>query len=554
MHLPDPVAPIAPENEMRPLAELLETLARIDGWGPRAWREVLGAWRMPSCDLGIEEREGPPCEEGGEVVCTIRWNAPRWIGSTSLSHRAAADWLLRRARSELIPDLGLDAWTLDPGEWVRATNASFVITGDLFLRFSLRLPFAGMCIDGERFARAIGRIGRFTRATAAAQPGLAAHRRSLAVQGALRDALPAHGLVAFVAAGSLLARDPAGGVDPSCRPLRVPKQLTVTINLGRLGRHRGLGIRSGVTAIAGAPYHGKSTLLAAIAGGGEDRPPADGRERVVSIASLMPVLADDGRPITAQDMTPFFPRLPGGMARSFTTRRASGSTSMAAAVLQSIAAGVRLLLVDEDTAAANFLSLQPAMLRLLGRDLHGARTLAEVLPDLSRQGISTIVVAGASTAAIASADRTVLMRDFAPQDATAAARRACGRQRRAASIRLPARRLAGDPDAILGHGHALRIDADDPERPSTPTFRVDLRRSGMQLDAWLARGAVLGAAWCTRLADGGCPMDELGQRYVAWLAERGPVALDPFHDGFHAVAPWPLVAAVLERIPGVGME
>ena len=543
--------PIALDAEVRPLAALLETVARIDGWGPRAWREVLGAWRLPACDLGLEEGPGPPCEEGGEVLASVVFRAPRWLRSGEAV--ATADWLLRQARTGLLPRFGLAARTLDPGEAVRATNACFRHGGDLVLRIALRLPFAGMCIDGESFARALGHLGRWSRSIASAQPGLRAHLRSLRIQRALRAALPAHGLVAFLADGSLLARDPAGGADPSCRPLRAPPALAATLDLGRLGRHRGLGIRAGVTAIAGAPYHGKSTILAAIAGGGDDRPPGDGRERVVALASALPVQSDDGRPILAQNLTPFFPRLPGGDAACFTTRRASGATSMAAAVLQGVAAGARLLLVDEDSAAANFLSLQPAMRRLLGPDLDGGRTLAECLPDLARQGVSTVVVAGASTAAIASADRTILMRGFAPHEATVLARRACGRPPRPLRLRLGARHLGGEPDAILGHGHALTVAVDDPERPRFAGRSVDLRRSGFVLDAGLARGAVLGAAWACRLAAGGCDLRELGWRYERWLAERGPAAPDPFHDGFHAVAPWLLVSAVLERCWGLAL-
>lgn len=226
---------------------------------------------------------------------------------------------------------------------------------------------------------------------------------------------------------------------------------------------------------------------------------------------------------------------------------------MAAAVLQGVASGARLLLIDEDTAAANFLSLQPAMRRLLGRDLAGCLTLAECMPALAAQGISTVVVAGASTAAIASADRTILMRGFAPREATRAARLACGAKPQSAVLRLGRRVLGGDPDAILGHGHSLKIDADDLERPRFAGHGVDLRWTGFPLDAGLVRGAVLGAAWACRLADGGCDLRTLGGRYADWLAARGPAAPDPFHDGFHAVAPWPLVAAVLERVWGLAL-
>jgi len=553
--LPTPIAPIASDAEIRPLAVLLETVARIDGWGPRAWREVIGAWRLPRCDLAIEEREGPPCEEGGEVLATIVFRSPGWARPRNPGDAIAiADWLLRAARRDLLPLFGLSARTIDPGEAVRAGNACFAYGPDLVLRFALRLPFAGMCIDGESFARSIGQLARWSRGIAKTRPGLLGHRRSLRIQQALRAALPEHGLVAFLADGAMLARDPAGGVDASCLPLRTPRNLATSIDLGPLGRYRGLGIRRGVTAIAGAPYHGKSTVLSAIAAGGEDHPPGDGRERVVALASTLPVLSDDGRPIMRQNLTPFFSRLPGGEAACFTTRRASGATSMAAAVLQGVAAGARLLLIDEDTAAANFLSLQDAMRRLLGRDLDGGRTLSDCLPALAAQGISTIVVAGASTAAIASAQRVILMRDFAPHEATRAARRACGARAGRVSLELSRRHLDGDPDVILGFAHTLRVDAEDPERPRFAGRSVDLRRSGFAMDPFLARGAVLGAAWACRLAAGGCPMDQLGVRYADLLAAGGPAALDPFHDQFHAVAPWGLVVAVLERCWGLGLS
>lgn len=550
--LPDPLPPL-PEEELRPGAELLPTLARIDGWGPRGWQELLGGWRFPQADLGLEALEREPLAEGGRLLWTVVWRRPRWARPRDAGDAIAiGDWLLRHARATLLPQLGLGAETVDPGDAVRATNAAGLHGGDLYLRFLARPPMAGLGIDGERCAAALGRLLRWLRRLARQRPGLAEHRRCLAVQRALRRALPAQGLVAFLADGALLARAPDGGPAPGCRPLACPAELAVELDLGDLGRFRGLGIRCGVTAIAGAAYHGKSTLLAAILAGSEDRPPGDGREQVVSLAETLPVLADDGRPIHAQDLTPFFPRLPEGPASCFSTARASGATSMAAAILQGAAAGARLLLVDEDTAAANFLALPPAMRQLLGRDADGL-TLAEALPALARAGIATVAVAGASTALLAVADRVIGMRDFQPHDWTEPARQLCREQVAAApALPLPPRVLAAAPDAILGPGHAPTVDAADPLAPRLRHWRLDLRRCGWPLDPWLARGALLAAGWCCRLAaDGAPPLAELAARYQAWLAERGAAALDPFHDGLHAVPPWLLVHAVLERWPGL---
>nr|MBA2481780.1 hypothetical protein [Planctomycetota bacterium] len=305
----------------------------------------------------------------------------------------------------------------------------------------------------------------------------------------------------------------------------------------------------GITAVAGAPYHGKSTLVSAIAAGGSDHAPGDGRERVVAIASAVAVQADDGRRIKDQDVSAFFARLPGARARRFSTDRASGATSMAASVLQACAAGCRLLLVDEDSAASNFLSIDAGMRRLLGRSLTGITTLLEALPALAAKGVSTVIVAGSSTASLAVADTTLVMDHFQPR--TVAHRLARARARRIRSVvNVPERLVADAPDCILGPRHFLDIHALEPERPIVAGVALDLRRSGWELDAALARGACAAAAWCARLVDAGDPgLAMLRLRYEAFIAERGPCALDPFHTTILVVPPWQLVVSVLERMP-----
>ncbi|MCX8039146.1 MAG: ABC-ATPase domain-containing protein [Planctomycetota bacterium] len=547
--LPEPIAPV-PGEDLRPGEELLAALARIDGWGPRGWQELLGAWRFPAVDLALEEREREPLAAGGRLLLGVVWRAPRWARPEDAGDAVAiADWLLRQAHAALLPRLGVAASTIDPGDAVRATNAAFFHGRDLCLRLLLQPPQSGLGIDSERAAAALGQLLRWARHLPRQRAALAAHRQSLRVQRALRAALPARGLVAFLADGARLARAADGGPDPGCQPLRAPEELAVTIDLGPLGSFRGLGIRQGITAIAGAAFHGKSTLLAAILAGTEDRPPGDGRERVVSLPETLPVTADDGRPIHCQDLSAFFPALPQQDARRVCTARASGATSMAAAILQGAAAGARVLLLDEDTAAANFLALPPAMRRLLGSDAQGL-TLAEALPALKQAGLSTIAVVGACTALLAVADRVIGMHDFQPQDWTERARAlAGGRPGRAAPLVVPARCLCAAPDALLGPGHVLPVAVEDPTLPRLRQRRLDLRRCGWTLTPALTRGALLGAAWCCRLAGGQCTLAELAARYRERLAAGGPAALDPFHDDFHAVAPWLLVHAVLERWP-----
>src|SRR5207342_3455879 len=97
-----------------------------------------------------------------------------------------------------------------------------------------------------------------------------------------------------------------------------------------------------------------------------DHVPGDGRERCVTLASAVGVRAEDGRAVRGVDLRPFIGPLPLGRSTvRFDTDDASGSTSQAAAIVEALEAGATLLLVDEDTAATNFMIRDARMRRLV---------------------------------------------------------------------------------------------------------------------------------------------------------------------------------------------
>lgn len=546
--LPLPVSPLDPARPPRSGRELYAALERIDGWGPLAWREVYGAWRLGRSILVLEPRELGPGRQAEAMAFLI---LPDRLGRREPV--ATCDWLLRRAWRRLLAACPIEAACVRPGQAVRPSNGCFPLAdGRPCLRLELTWPQAGAGLDAGRFAAFVRACAVFAR-DLRPDASLARFRRVVARQRALRSALPGLGLCAFLGEGSLPARDRAGKAASGCIPLRPPPGWRRTIDLGVLGRVRGLAIPAGITVLLGAPYHGKSTLLQAVLAGSEDHPPGDGRELVVSLEGAVALRAEEGRPIKEQDLSPFWPHLPGGSARSFSTARASGATSMASTLLQSLAAGSRLLVVDEDQAAMNFLAVDPGLERLLGRDLAGSATLYQVLPALSRAGVSVLVAAGAGAAALACADRLLLLRSFRPRSAPRRWRRhAPSLEHRPCQV--PPRRLCDRTDRLLGPRHFLDVDCDDPERPRVAGTVLDLGLCELQGDPALARGAVLAAAWCCRLADGDCDLSELGRRYAAFTARDGACALDPFHTAATAVPPWPLVVAVLERLPGLRLR
>jgi hypothetical protein len=224
---------------------------------------------------------------------------------------------------------------------------------------------------------------------------------------------------------------------------------------------------------------------------------------------------------------------------------------MGASLCQGLAAGCRLLLVDEDTAASNFLTIDPLMRRLLGRALDGTATLLELLPGLARAGVSTVLVAGSNSLSLAASERVLLMEHYQPRDVSARVRRMLGarRGRPAAPLALPARILADAPDCLFGPRHFLVVDADEAERPRLDGIALDLRRSGWELDRALVRGALAAAAWCCRLAEGRpLALDLLAGRWRDFVATHGARGLDPFDTALIAVPPWQLVVGVLERL------
>ena len=274
---------------------------------------------------------------------------------------------------------------------------------------------------------------------------------------------------------------------------------------------------------------------------------------MVADDSVVLVQAEDGRRIKDQDLSAFFATLPGGASAAFSSEHASGATSMAASVLQAVAAGCRLLAVDEDSAASNFLTIDPTMRRLLGRALDGTTTLLEALPALTRLGVSTVLVAGSSAQTLSCSDHILLLEHYRPSDARRRVARLLPGMRRqragGAALAPPQRWLADRPDCLFGPRHFLTVDAHEPERPRLAEVALDLRRSGWTLDTALVRGALAAAAWVCRLA-GRRPtaLGELRQRYQCHLDQHGVRGLDPFDTALIALPPWQLVVGVLERL------
>ena len=361
---------------------------------------------------------------------------------------------------------------------------------------------------------------------------------------ALQEILVERGWVAFLADGANLARRSGvsqlpleGGV-----PLTAPETLAQTVQLPHAGVVRGTAIPAGVTVIAGGGYHGKSTLLNAIARGIYPHIPGDGRELVATVPEAMAVRAADGRAVTGVDLRPFISHLPGRDAdpAQFTTANASGSTSQAASIMESLELwgqpAQAALLLDEDTCATNLLIRDQRMRALVSSEREPITPLVDRIRALHRErGISTLIVMGGSGDYLDVADQVLIMDSYRLVDATAQARQVCASQPRVDTslpdFPLPARRLPQRPEAK--RRGPSRTRALGTQRLVLDRHEVDVADVSGLVD----EGQALAVAWALRALlerhfDGRTSLSQALAQVAKRLDDVGLDALGEAHPAF----------------------
>lgn len=236
-------------------------------------------------------------------------------------------------------------------------------------------------------------------------------------QEAIRAWLKENDCCAFVANGSILPREKGneGPLQGAVPFTSVPEDEVEVAGV------RGMVFRKGVTVITGGGYSGKSTLLDALSAGIYNHIRGDGRELVITDASAMKISAEDGRCIRHVNLSPFIKWIPGGDPADFSTDHASGSTSQAANIMEAIGWGAKLLMIDEDKSATNFMIQDSVMKSLIERE--PITPFVERVQELAqRKGVSTILVIGGSSEYLRAADRIYMMRDYQICQVTAAAK------------------------------------------------------------------------------------------------------------------------------------
>ena len=238
----------------------------------------------------------------------------------------------------------------------------------------------------------------------------------------IREFLKEKGYIAFVGNGSILPRQ--GETEQpmvGAIPFESPKEMEIQIPLRDGSTISGMGLKKGVTVITGGGYSGKSTLLDALEAGIYPHVKGDGREYVITDISACKIYAEDGRFVKDTNMAPFFSYMPGGAkVECFSTARASGSLSQATGIIEAVYGECKLLMIDEDTSATNFMIRDEKMRRLVEKE--PIIPFTDRVRELSDMGISTVLVIGGSGEYLKYADTVLLMEDYEAKDKTALVR------------------------------------------------------------------------------------------------------------------------------------
>ena len=443
---------------MNTVDALVDFLNGIDGQGYKAYKGLRGNWAFPDFTLHVDHVQGDPFaapsrvrvilpKETAALEIDVLGSRTRRLGVASLLasrfSQVAQGTMVRRGsgKSGVIE-------IATPGQEVLAQTAVIVADdGTVEARFRIGLPAHGRRAGGREAIELITAdvptvVNRSLRAGSVGHQDILRHALTNEDADALRAELAAHGWVAFVADGAYLARKSGVDDEPllgdTAVPFATPAGLTAQVELPNAGTVRGMAIPRGVTLIVGGGYHGKSTLLRAIERGVYNHCYGDGREAVVTDPSAVKIRAEDGRSVAGVDISSFIGTLPQGQdTRAFSTPNASGSTSQAAGIVEALEAGATTLLIDEDTAATNFMIRDRRMQALVPKEGEPITPLVDRVRSLwETWGISCVIVLGGSGDYLDVADTVVAMKDFRPFDVTADARRVAaalptGREREA---------------------------------------------------------------------------------------------------------------------------
>lgn len=527
---------------MKSSEELRRQLRQIDHKGYKAYKILEGEYEFGAYRLCIDHVQGDPFATPSRVriVYKNQKNIPEELFREKYRKTAIEDALLRRLHRSLCSAVkgqrrgsgksGM-VTACRAGQEILERSAMHITSTVVEARMEVGFPAFGRTIAaGELETLLFDVLPEVAERTFRAKPQLLEELKKAAYladdQHFIRQELLRLGLAAFVADGAILPRE--SGISQKkmegAVPFESPESLAVTLQLPHGGMLRGMGIRRGITVIAGGGFHGKSTLLKALERGVYNHIAGDGREYVITDETAFKLRAEEGRSIHEENISMFINHLPTKAdTTDFTTENASGSTSQAANTVEALAAGSTVLLIDEDTSATNFMVRDGRMAQLVSDEKEPITPFIRKIRSLYQDlGVSTILVAGSSGDYLSAADTVLQMDCYRAYDVTEKAHALAQELKEekadaARWLRKPVRKK--EIEKIRVHGwDSLSIDKSE----------IDLRYLEQVVDE--SQTAALGYIIqyiLTKIADGRKTPDALAEEIAKKLDVEGILSITP---------------------------
>ena len=423
---------------MKTFTELETLLMSINRKSYPAYKELKGNYIFPDFQLNIEHVQGDPFASPSRVsvyLKKVQADFPEAYYENKHKRIALQDYLTRKF-ANAVNQYAFQAKGSGKSGLIRVSrcgqevlerSALGITNGELLVRFEVGFPANGRTINALELKKIFFEyLPSIVRKTLyyknCRKDELKAVIELAEDQQFIREELKKRDLVAFVANDSILPRESGVSKRPmrKCIRFQSPETMEVEMDLPNHGMIRGMGISKGITLIVGGGYHGKSTLLKAIEQGIYNHIAGDGREYVITCEEAVKVRAEDGRSITHVNISPFINDLPNKKdTRDFSTEDASGSTSQAANVVEAVQAGSKLLLIDEDTCATNFMVRDQLMQKVVSGNKEPITPFTQQAREMyERLDVSVVMVAGSSGAYFYIADHIIQMDNYRVVDIT----------------------------------------------------------------------------------------------------------------------------------------
>jgi len=424
---------------MRSDRDLKSILEGIDHRGYPAYKATRGEYQFDKYVLDIEHVQGDPFAAPSQIRISVSGKIagiPSKYYDKKHKRIAIQDYLLRKIGSEIAKNSkqrgsgksGLMHISRCGQEVLERTACQINDKdGEVTIRLEVGFPANGRTINANELERILFHILPDIVSKTVLYKNIDTAEfddviRLTENQFFIRNEMKFRELTAFIADNSILPRKSGISAEPlkDAVRFRAPESMKIKMDLPDGTAIYGMGIPRGVTLIVGGGYHGKSTLLEALQMGVYDHIAGDGREYVFSDVSSVKVRAEDSRSISQTDISMFINNLPNKMdTRHFSTQNASGSTSQAANVIEAIETGCKVLLIDEDTSATNFMIRDELMQLVVTKDKEPITPYIDRVRELyEAYGVSTILVAGSSGEYFNKADKIIQMDEYHTFDIT----------------------------------------------------------------------------------------------------------------------------------------